>query len=842
MEWFPQLPFSVCHHQFTMRFSYLAFAGLFVALASPLPAQVPDSAAILERLRQELQSGRVSPEEVRARIRAAGLTDQDVRRRLRELGYPESLLDRYLGAGVAPAGAPSLSGVQLEQVLRRLSVPDLGGRMLFDSLALFGDTLAADTVALAAGLAGLPVFGRSLFERATTQFQPVTMGPVPPNYRLGPGDELVLILSGDVEEIYTLPITREGYAVIPNVGRVSVNGLTMAELRSGLFTYLGRVYSGVMRGPEATTFFDVSIATLRRNQVFVIGEVEKPAAYEVTSVATALQALYQAAGPTEQGSFRNIQIRRGDQTIAVLDIYEYLTRGAATGDISLDQGDVVFVPVRGRRATVDGNVVRPGVYELKEGEGLRALMDLAGGIEPEADLRRVQIDRILPPSQRELGVHRALFDVNVGALLDREGEFVPLEPGDKVYVFAVSEERRNTVTIRGNIWSPGVYERTPEMRLSDLIDKAGGLKDDTYLGRAQIVRLDPLDLSQSVVAIALTGEDDTLLQEYDEVVVYSVADFRERRFVTIYGEVQRPGVYEFQEEMTLRDLVMIAGGLLDNAYVLEAEVARIADEPDETGDLTEVRTVALDSTYVFTAWVEQRRRAGVPPSNGDGVQATASDFTLQRYDNVFIRRVPGWELQRTVTVTGEVGFPGVYALQRKDERLSDVIERAGGLTSEAYEAAVRFFRRQKTRGQEGDTLSRVNVDLPKVLGSPEGREDLILMDGDSIHIPEYLPTVRVEGAVLFPVSVLYEPGASLDYYVENAGGYARDGDKGRTRVEYANGSVRTVNKFLIFRSKPRPGPGSRVFVPAQPESPAINWQAVTAVLTTSVTVYALLRR
>ncbi len=457
----------------------------------------------------------------------------------------------------------------------------------------------------------------------------------------------------------------------------------------------------------------------------------------------------------------------------------------------------------------------------------------------------MQIDRILPPQERELGVQRALFDVNVAAILDREGEFVPLEPGDKVYVFAVSEERRNTVTLRGNIWAPGVYELAPEMRLSDLIDKAGGLKDDTYLGRAQIIRLDPLDLSQSVVAVPLTGEDDPLLQEYDEVAVYSVADFRERRFVTIYGEVQEPGVYEFQEEMTLRDLVMMAGGLRDNAYVLEAEVARIVDEADETGDLTEVRTVTLDSTYVFAAWAEQRRRA-VPPGNGDGPRAAADDFTLRRYDNVFIRRRPGWELQRTITVTGEVGFPGVYALQRKDERLTEVIERAGGLTSEAYAAGVRFFRRQEMRGQERDTLTRVNVDLPKVLASPGRGENLILMDGDSIHIPEYLPTVRVEGAVLFPVSVLYEPGASLDYYMENAGGFARDGDKGRTRVEYANGSVRTVKRFLFFKSKPRPSPGSRVFVPVRPPGEGTNWGAVirdgVALITGFATVYALLER
>jgi polysaccharide export outer membrane protein len=818
-----------------------AFAGAALTLARPVVAQVPDTAAIIQRIRQEMQAGRISPEEVLARIRAAGISVDEVRRRLRELGYPESLLDQYLVGGAAPAGAVALTPAQLEQVLRRLSIAPLGEMGLPDSLLLALDTLALDTAAVLPEEAGPRIFGKSLFERATTQFRPLTMGPVPPNYRLGPGDELVLILTGDVQEIYTLPVTREGYVVIPNVGRVSVNGLTLDQLRNALYTYLGRVYSGVMRGPEATTFFDVTIATLRRNQVFVIGEVERPAAYEVTSVATTLEALYQAGGPTEQGSFRDIQIRRGGRLVGNLDIYEYLTRGTATGDIALDQGDVVFVPVRGRRVEIDGNVVRPGIYELKEGEGLRALIELTGGIEPEADLRRVQIDRILPPEQRQPGVQRTLFDVNVAEILDREGELVPLEPGDKVYVFAVTEERRNTVAIRGNIWAPGVYQLAPGMRLSQLIDKAGALKDDTYLARAQIIRLDPRDLSESVVPVSLADNADPLLEEYDEVVVYSVAEFRDRRFVTVYGEVQRPGVYEYQDSMTLRDLVMMAGGLRDNAYVLEAEVARISEQADRTGDLTEIATVPLDSSYVFADWVERRER-----SDGGTARAPAPDFALERYDNVFIRRRPGWELQRTVKMTGEVRFPGTYALERKDERLSDVLDRTGGLTAEAYAAGIRFFRFHEIAAQGRDTLTRVNVNLPAVLEQPSHQDNLVLLDGDSIHIPEFIATVRVEGAVLFPVSVMYEPGGDLDYYIASAGGYARDADKGRARVEYANGSIRTVSRFLFFKSKPKPQPGSRVFVPVTPPGEGTDWGGVIrdglGIITAFATVYALLNR
>jgi len=296
-------------------------------------------------------------------------------------------------------------------------------------------------------------------------------------------------------------------------------------------------------------------------------------------------------------------------------------------------------------------------------------------------------------------------------------------------------------------------------------------------------------------------------------------------------------VFPFSEEMTLRDLVMQAGGLRDDAYVLEAEVARLAAQPDVTGDLTEVLTVPLDSSYVFS----EAASDGMPGGREAG-GAAAPDFDLQRYDNVFIRRRPGWELQRTVTLTGEVKFPGRFALQRKDERLVGVIERAGGLTGDAYAEGVRFYRQREVAAGAPGSLSRVNVSLSAALEDPASRFNVILADGDSIDVPEYIATVRVEGAVLFPVSILHEPGEGLDYYISGAGGYARDGDKGRTRVEYANGSVKTVSKFLFFKSKPKPDPGSRIYVPVKPPGEPINWSAVTATIVSAVTVYAILTR
>jgi protein involved in polysaccharide export with SLBB domain len=814
--------------------------GALCALASPVSAQVTDTAAVVRQIQAGLESGAITPEQIRARLEAEGITVDDVRQRLRAAGYPENLLDRYLAPGAEPSGVPSLTSEQVEEVLRRLAIPPLDPMTdsLFGPDVLAVDSLFLDTLAVPEMMA-LPVFGMSLFERATSQFTPVSMGPVPANYELGPGDELVLILTGDVQDVYNLPVTREGFVVIPNVGRVSVNGLTLDQLRNSLYTYLGRVYSGVRRGPEATTFFEVSIATLRRNQVFVIGEVGRPGQVEVTSVSTALDALYQAGGPTGNGSFRNIQIRRGERVVANLDIYEYLTRGAATGDIPLNQGDVVFIPVRGRRVEIDGNVIRPGIYEVKGDEGLRSLLDLAGGIEPEADLRRVQIDRILPQDQRQPGVDRSLFDVNVAEFLDSGGEIVSLEPGDKVYVYAVSEERRNTVTVRGNVRAPGVYAYAPGMTLGEIIERAGGLKDDTYLARGQIVRIDPLDLSRRVVPISLSRDGSVPLDEFDEITVYSVAEFRERRYVTILGAVQFPGAYEFHEDMTLRDLVLVAGGLLPSAYVSEAEVARISVLPDSTADLTELIKVPIDSSYV----VDRSQGGGDGSSNGGQLSATP-EFELEGYDNVFIRSRPGFELPRTVAITGEVRFPGYYSLERKDEGIESLIERAGGLTSEAYAEGVRFFRIEHTIGDPEPHLAQLNVDLPAILAGSSDNRTVIMVEGDSVHVPEYIATIQVDGAVLYPTSVLYDPGQGLDYYVSNAGGYARDADSGRTRVEYANGTVKKVSGWFIFKSKPKPEAGSRVFVPAKPPPTAggLEFRNLIAVLTAVTTMVIIVAR
>ncbi|MEK6769809.1 MAG: SLBB domain-containing protein, partial [Gemmatimonadota bacterium] len=603
---------------------------------------------------------------VASRIRESGMTPDQIRARLQSAGYSQNILDAYLGAEVDTTQRPT------QDVLRALAALGLepgepGEPGDTASLAVTPDTLPAPPAT-----SGLQLFGLDVFRRSTTQFTAATSGPVDPDYRLGAGDELVLILTGDVELAHQLNVTREGFVVIPQVGQIFVANLTLEQLRSLLFTRLGRVYSGVRRGEGATTRFEITVSRLRVNQIFVNGEVVRPGAYAVSAIGTVMNALYAAGGPTERGNFRAVRILRRGQLVRTLDLYDYLLGGNTRDDIRLEQGDVVFVPPRGRRVSIEGSVVRPAIYDLAQGQDLRELIEMSGGLLPEAYTGRAQVERILPPDQRQPGGRdRTVIDVDLGTIVGAHptARFA-LEPDDRIAVTGVAVLIRDRLVLRGNVWRPGDYQLEPGMRLSRLIRAAGGLKTDTYIGRAHILRLMPdstrrlipVDLGPIAGAIDGPGPGagspspaapgtDPELQEFDEITVYSLTDFRPTRQIAVYGNVNRPGLYDFNDSMTLRDAVIRAGGLRDDAYLLEAEIARIP-ETRLGGELATIQRVPLDSTYVVDPTGYLRRET---PARG-------AEHRLQPYDNVFIRRVPGFELQRNVVLSGEVRFPGRYTL------------------------------------------------------------------------------------------------------------------------------------------------------------------------------------
>ena len=719
----------------------------------------------------QLEALRQNPDLIRQQIQQSGLSPEQIRSGLRAAGYPENLLDAFLAGG--QVGAAATLGANEVAAIQALGLP----------FQIAGARLPPDTGAVARRLGPSRVFGVNAFRRSTTQFLPVLSGPVPADYRLGPGDMLVLILTGDVELMHTLTVTRDGFVLIPQVGQVPVANLTLEQLRDVLFTRLGRVYSGVRRAATATTRFDVSVANVRANQVYVVGEVVQPGAYQLSALGTVLTALYAAGGVTEEGNTRRVEVRRHGTVVDSLDLYDYLLRGDVRGDVRLETGDVVFVPVRGPRVQVSGAVVRPAIYETRGAETVADMIAAAGGFLPAAELSALTVFRFLPASERGPGA------------APRVALSVPLA-----------------------------------VRPSE-----GGRSGD---------------------GVVIPHVD---VRDGDSLVVYPAPSLEQALSVQITGMVRRPGRYPWTSGMTLRDLVTLAGGPAIGADLRTAEVARMPRDRDG-GVLADTLRVPMDSSYLADRQADGSYAA--PPGPPFSPPGTAPDFTLEPFDAVLLLKQPLFEFQRSVTVLGEVLLPGTYALTHKESHLSDLVARAGGLLPGAYPEGARFYRLFEYSGL-GDAAWRrvvtdttipivllqnrdqVNVNLADALANPRSAADMVLQPGDSLFVPEYLPTVRVSGAVVAPASVQYVAGKDAMYYLENAGGFAANADQGRTVVRQANGSARTRNKFLFWSSWPTPGPGAEVFVPASAPKPPANWlptfAAIASVLASTATLILALQ-
>lgn len=818
----------------------LALAAFLFIVPSLVTAQSSSQA------QQMLESNPGLLRELRSRILSSGLTPDQVRARLRAEGYPENLLDSYLpGGGESGVESTGTTGTQADvfEAVTALGIVDTVDatsiRCSVEALSDDSTLTAADTVRVGRAQAlaqkralrqacesrrraltaqdtanlraradsGYTIFGLNTFRSGTTLFDPNLSGPVDATYKLGPGDRLALILTGDVSQAYSLDVTREGFIVVPQAGQIYVNNLTLGELETVLYSRLGRVYSGVRRGPGATTRFSVSPVRLRSNQIFVLGEVLVPGSYRISSAGTAMSALYAASGPTDNGSLRSVQIRRGGRTIGVLDVYDYLIAGDASDDVRLQNGDVVFVPVNQPRVRVVGEVVRPATYELAAGETLSDAIRFAGGFTPNASRRRVQIERIQSPAERMVGGRdRVTLDISPVTFADGSPSDIPLLGGDVVRVFPISERIRNRITVEGNVWQPGTLGLTPGMTVAQAVRAAGGVKPDTYLGQILISRLNP-DSTRTQLHATLadtTGRvlNDFPLREDDQLRIFSVTEFRPTRYVAITGAVRNSGQVPFREGMTVRDLVLLAGGLEQSADLREAEIARLPSDR-RTGLTATTFRVGLDSSYIFERGPDGKYFGppGLPAPSG-----SAPEVRLIPYDNVLILRQPNWELQRQVVVAGEVLFPGTYSLRTKTEKVSEIIQRAGGLTPEAYADGVTFFR-----NKEG--VGRIGIALPDILRNRGSRDNLQLLDGDSIFIPRFNAVVNVKGAVNSPVAVTYVPGKNLEYYVRAAGGITRQGDLRYAYVTQPNGKVEATSGKFIFRDNPEPRPGSTVFVP-----------------------------
>ena len=851
----------------------LTLAAISINAQSALAQQPPSPA----EAQQMLQNNPALLQQLRQRILTSGLTPDQVRARLRAEGYPENLLDAYLpgATGTADSSAntedvfSAISQLGIAdtvdvELLRcgvnadTLSVPDTVPSGLIDT-TLTKRRLAARREAARAACAGrndslsrarskaeadsgFTIFGLDFFRNTNSQFDPNLSGPVDANYRIHPGDRLVLVLTGDVEQSYTLDVTREGFIVIPQVGQIWVNNLTMADLENVLYSRLGRVYSGVRRGGGATTHFYVTPARLSSNQIYVTGDVRRPGSFRVSSAGTALTALYAARGPSDNGSLRQVLVRRDGVAVDTLDVYDYLLNGNTAHDVRLNNSDLVFVPIHGPRVRIVGAIARPATYEMRPTETLADALRYAGGFSATASRRRVQIERIVPPALRAPGGRdRTVTEVVSDEFLTGTGPSIPVLAGDVIRVFTVASRVRNRILVTGDVWSPGNLGLAPGMRLSDALRLAGGVRPDVYLGQVLISRTLP-DSSHIQLRASLrdtTGAviNDVPLQEDDEIRIFSTSEFRPTRYVAINGAVRKSGQFPYREGMTVRDLVLLAGGLDQSAYLNEAEVARLPQNRANGVTATTFR-IPLDSSYLFERTPDGKYLG--PP----GLPAPAGpnpEVVVIPYDNVLILRQPNWELQRTAVIAGEVRYPGRYTLKTKSEKITDLITRAGGLTPDGYANGVTFYR---TRNGVG----RIGIELPDVLKNPRSLDNLPLQDGDSLYIPRFSSVVGVQGAVNSPVSVTYSPGKALDYYIRAAGGPSRKADVGRAYVTQPNGKVEArQSNFLLPDGVPKPLAGSTVFVPERdpadkPFDLLTSAGAVASILATLVTLVIALRR
>ena len=653
------------------------------------------------------------------------------------------------------------------------------------------------------------IFGHNMFTSTRTMsFEPNLNVATPEDYVLGPGDEVIIDIWGVSEANITQKISPEGRINIPQVGPVTLTGLTIKQAGGKLKSSLSKIYSSLRTGGSQMS---VVLGDIRSIQVNILGEVNTPGSFRLSSFTTLFNALYRAGGITEVGSLRNVKIVRGGDTLAIVDIYEYLFDGKTELNVPLKEGDVIIVPAYDALVSITGAIKRPMYYEMRDGEPIGKLIQYAGGFAGNAWGEEVGVERNNGQTNSMFTVKADKFD-SFGL---RDGDAV-LISGSEVEVFT------NRVEIKGAVYRPGKFEIGGDiLTVGQLIQHAGGVMEDAFLGRAQIIREKP-DRSMQLVAVPLKGilegtVSDILLQRGDIVIVSNINELEPKGDITVTGYVMNPGKYQYAENTTVEDVILLAGGLAEGASTAKVDISRRIDNPSST---------EADATLAEV--FEMSIKDGL-------IEDGAGGFVLMPNDVVSVRRSPTYIEQRNVTVTGEVTFPGQYTLVTNNERVSDLIKRAGGATPNGnihgamlkrkinqYERNVRIaMARMVTQTADSkDSLSinklkvsevyTVGLELDKALANPGSDYDMILRDGDELIVPEVATTVRIQGEVLYPNTVHYISGKPVRYYVNQAGGYSNKARRAKTYVVYMNGTV-AVGSWAKLE------PGCEIVVPARNE-------------------------
>jgi protein involved in polysaccharide export with SLBB domain len=693
------------------------------------------------------------------------------------------------------------------------------------------------------------LFGYSTFANKTYDPNPNLQIATPRDYTVGPGDELNIYLYGYFQKEYlNNTVNRDGFISLERAGNVQVAGKTIDEIKKILIDRFSRFVPGLLGsgGNAAQTSITVSIGSVRNILVYVTGEVINPSAYNISSLSTAFNALYLAGGPNEIGSFRKVRVIRNNKVVSTFDIYDFLTGANFKGDIRLQDNDNVQVGVFEKRVEISGFVKRQGIFELLPNEKLRDVITLAGGFADNAYTARLRVYRITPKERR-------IIDVEA-----KDYETFELKTGDEIIVGEILNRFENIVELEGAVMRPGEYALENSMSLKALIENADGLREDAFVGRVNIIRT-RLDLSVENISVnlgdILRGDaDDIPLKRLDIVVIPSAFDMAENAFVHIQGEVinkdlaNNGGTFQYLANMTLEDLILKAGGFRESAQAAQVEVVR------RKRDINPLASDArIAEVFLFDV------------SKDLTLTRNAANFMLMPYDEVIVRKSPNYQTQQYVTIEGEILIPGLYGITSRNEKISDILQRAGGLTNFAYlEGAALIRRTEKTEVeimQSEQALGAVSTDarkgnlnvanstireeniglnLRKILGNPGSSDDMIVQNGDFIRIPRKLETVQLKGELQYPTTVKFQKGQSFMDYVSQAGGFTNQSLRRRVNVIYPNGTTDRTRRFLVFNIYPRVEPGSEIIVPARKGNEMTAQQALQTAVNITSTLLTLI--
>jgi protein involved in polysaccharide export with SLBB domain len=702
------------------------------------------------------------------------------------------------------------------------------------------------------------IFGADLFynKNRRLSFEPNLNIATPKNYILGSGDMVYVDIYGQSEQYYEANVNPDGFLILDNIGPISVSGKTIDEATGIIKNRLSAYYPGI-GGSSPSTFVQVTLGNVRTIQVHLVGELRLPGTFTLSAFSTVFNALYAAGGPSENGTMRNIKVIRNGKNVATVDVYDFLVNGKANLELQLQDQDVVLVEPFLARVSINGEVKRPKVFEVKEGDNFEDLLRYAGGFTDEAFKDRINVTRIT-------GKERSVSDIYANQF-----GFFLIKGGDEYFVGKVLNRYTNRVQIKGAVFREGNYSLTEGLTLNQLIKNAEGLRGDAYLERASILRTFE-DLSTEVLTVNLrdviSGSiSDVVLKREDVVRISSIYDIQEEFYVQINGEVKNPGTYPFSKNMTVEELIIMAGGLREAANVKDVEIARRSNET-ASGTFSDLIQVNMEN----------------------GLVSNNSSTFLEPYDMVLVRRKPNFSLDRLVKVEGQVNSPGIFSIHSADERISNIIQRAGGLTNFAYANGATLIRRTEFYETESEQVRRqrnlmdlqqkllldpnnteaqelllerlffdlgnnpqdssegysaadtkrevitgitetkadlapikirqteaVAIDLEAILKNPGSDLDLILEEGDIISIPRQLQTVRLRGDVVYPATVRFEKDKGMKYYIDRAGGFDIRANRKRSYIVYANGQVARTKSFIGIRSYPSVSPGSEVIVPTK---------------------------